>query len=412
MCRNIRNLFNFDPPVTEEEVRAASLQFARKICGFTKPSKTNEDAFSAAVDDVTAVSARLLRALATNAPPKNREEEAAKARARSAARFAAFAVALLMAWNVPQAVAQAPMPGARVVTVSAIPGVVAAGSQWSIAWQGPDNADGIVGTADGGLLFAQEQPNKISKLDSKDHVTSFLEDTHGTGAVSLDPKGRVFVVERTCTDPGRKGPTCTEPTAVAMLAPQRKTIADNIDGKSLGRVNDLIVSKTGHIYFTSEGLFHVDLAGKVSTVGANLRTNGIMLSRDEKILYVTNREEVVAFDVQPDGGATNQRVFAKLEAGGIGDGMAIDAQGRLYVTSAPGVQVFSAEGKYLGVIPTPRPVISVAFTGKGKKTMYVVGAGALGADGKEFQTPQGVRNNAKTIYKIATLAQGFKGRAK
>lgn len=87
MCRNIRPLFNFDPPVTHEEVRAASLQFVRKISGFTKPSKTNEKLFEAAVDEIAAVSARLLRALETNAPPKNREEEAAKAKARSAARF-------------------------------------------------------------------------------------------------------------------------------------------------------------------------------------------------------------------------------------------------------------------------------------------------------------------------------------
>jgi hypothetical protein len=88
MCRNIKNLFNFDPPVTDDEIRAASLQFVRKICGFTKPSKTNEAVFLAAIDDVAAISARLLLALETNAPPKNREEEAAKAKARSAARFA------------------------------------------------------------------------------------------------------------------------------------------------------------------------------------------------------------------------------------------------------------------------------------------------------------------------------------
>lgn len=87
MCRNIKNLFNFDPPVTEEEVRAASLQFVRKISGFTKPSKANEGPFLAAVDEVAEVSARLLRALETHAPPKNREEEAAKAKARSAERF-------------------------------------------------------------------------------------------------------------------------------------------------------------------------------------------------------------------------------------------------------------------------------------------------------------------------------------
>lgn len=88
MCRNIKNLFNFEPPVTDEEIRASSLQFVRKICGFTKPSKANEAAFLAAVDEVAAVSARLLHALETSAAPKNREEEAAKAKARSAARFA------------------------------------------------------------------------------------------------------------------------------------------------------------------------------------------------------------------------------------------------------------------------------------------------------------------------------------
>jgi hypothetical protein len=87
MCRNIKNLFNFDPPVTEEEVRAASLQFVRKISGFHKPSKANEAAFERAIDEVAACSSRLLRSLETVAPPKSREEEAAKAKARAAARF-------------------------------------------------------------------------------------------------------------------------------------------------------------------------------------------------------------------------------------------------------------------------------------------------------------------------------------
>jgi hypothetical protein len=89
MCRNIKILFNFDPPVTDDEIRAASLQFVRKISGFNKPSKANEGAFLAAVDEVAGVSTRLLRSLETNAPPKNREEEAAKARARAAERFGA-----------------------------------------------------------------------------------------------------------------------------------------------------------------------------------------------------------------------------------------------------------------------------------------------------------------------------------
>jgi hypothetical protein len=87
MCRNIKTLFNFDPPVTAEEIQAASLQFVRKISGFTKPSQANEAAFLAAVDEVAQVSTRLLQSLETNAPPKNREEEAAKAKARAAERF-------------------------------------------------------------------------------------------------------------------------------------------------------------------------------------------------------------------------------------------------------------------------------------------------------------------------------------
>ncbi len=87
MCRNIRTLFNFEPPVNDDEIRAASLQFVRKISGFNKPSKGNEPAFLGAVDDIAAISARLLRSLETTAPPKNREEEAAKAKARAAERY-------------------------------------------------------------------------------------------------------------------------------------------------------------------------------------------------------------------------------------------------------------------------------------------------------------------------------------
>ena len=89
MCRNIKTLFNFDPPVTDEEVRAASLQFVRKISGFNKPSKANEASFLAAIEEIAGVSIRLLRSLETSAPPKNREEQAARAKARAAERFGA-----------------------------------------------------------------------------------------------------------------------------------------------------------------------------------------------------------------------------------------------------------------------------------------------------------------------------------
>jgi gluconolactonase len=302
--------------------------------------------------------------------------------------------------------------GIRTVTISAIPGVVAANGQWQIAWQGTNNADGIIATTDDGLLFAQEQPNRISKLDVNDKVSTFLEDTHGAGAIAIDRQGRVLAVQRTCTDPGGQPAQCSEPTVVGVLAPQRKVIADSYDGKPLGRLNDLVADKKGGVYFTVGGAYYVNAAGRVSSLGDSIRANGIMLSPDEAVVYVTNGGSILAFDVQPDGSVSNRRDFAKLEAGGNGDGMAIDAAGRLYVTSQPGVQVFDRAGTYLGLIPTPRSAISVAFAGRDKKTLYVVGSGALDADGKEFTTPQGVRNNAKTIYKLPMLAEGFKGRAK
>jgi sugar lactone lactonase YvrE len=92
--------------------------------------------------------------------------------------------------------------------------------------------------------------------------------------------------------------------------------------------------------------------------------------------------------------------------------MALDNEGRLYVTTQPGVQIISPQGKYLGLIPTLRPVISAAFSGTDKKTLYVVGAGALNADGTEFQTAPGVRNNAKSIYRIPVLTPGVSTRVK
>ena len=128
--------------------------------------------------------------------------------------------------------------GARAVTVTAIPDVVAAGATWSIAWQGTDNADGLVGTPDGGLLFAQEQPRRISKLDAMDRASVFLSDTHGVGSIGIDSKGRVIAVERTCTDPGGHPESCNELTAVSVLTPTRVVLVDRFEGKPLGRLND------------------------------------------------------------------------------------------------------------------------------------------------------------------------------
>ena len=196
---------------------------------------------------------------------------------------------------------------------------------------------------------------------------------------------------------------------MSVLAPKRRVLASSVGGKSLGRVNDLVLSKRGDIYFTSGGAFHMDSKRNVEEFGQGLRTNGIMLSRDEKTLYVTNGAALVAFDVAASGGVANQREFAKLQ--GSGDGMAIDTAGRLYVTTPSGVEVVDEMGKSLGLIPSPRNAISTAFAGPGKRTLYIVGSGAM-IDGKEYVTPAGVRNNGKTIYRIAMQTQGFAGRAK
>ena len=321
----------------------------------------------------------------------------------------------VVAWvlGTPPALAQpGQIPGVRDVHVGEIPGVVSAGAAWTVAWQGPDNADGLVGADDGGLLFAQEQPRRISKLDTMDRVSVVLSGTHGVGSIGIDSGGRLVGVERTCTDPGGRPDECREPPAVSVLTPTRIVIADRFEGKPLGRLNDLVVDGKGTVYFTVGGAYSVGAGGGARSLADDIRANGIMLSRDEQTLYVTNGNAILAFDVRPDGSVANRRAFATLEAGGNGDGMAIDGSGRLYVTSAPGVQVFSAEGAFLGLIPTPRNAISVAFAGPGKRTLYIVGSGASGPDGRELRTPDGVRNNAKTIYRLPMLAEGFKGRAK
>ena len=340
---------------------------------------------------------------------------------RAQTRFTRAGVVALMAFaSVPALFAQRgggqggfPQPApAREVTVAAIPGVVADGAKWTLLWGGPDNADGIVGMDDGTVIFAQEQPNRISRIDAAGKVSSFIEDTHGTGAIAIDAKGRVLGAERTCTDPGGKPDQCKEATNIGVLKPEHKTLADNVMGMGLGRVNDLVADKKGGVYFNGTGLYYVDPNGKVTSFGDGLRTNGVTLSRDEKTLYVTNGPAIVAFDVQADGSTTNQREFGKLEGAGGGDGLAIDAEGRLYVSSNGGVQVLGADGKYLGMIPSPRGVISVAFGGRDKKSLYIVGSGAIDAAGKDLRTPDGVRNNAKSVYKIDLVAQGFKGRVK
>jgi gluconolactonase len=308
------------------------------------------------------------------------------------------------------------LAGERQAVVTGIPGVIDASAKWQLIWADFKTADGIVGTADGGVIFAQEQSDTIRKLDINDKEYAYLTDTHGAGSVSMDPLGRVYAVQRTCTDSARPFyQSCPELPMISILAPERRLLANSFsDGKPLGRLNDLVADGKGGAYFTVGGAYYVSPTGAVRTVAEanSIRSNGIMLSPDGLTLYVTNNTSVVAFDVRPDGTTGNRHDFGTLNGDDGGDGMAVDAAGRLYVTGNKGVHVLAPDGKYLGLIPTPRRPISLAFSGPNKTTLYVPMMGAVGPNGKEWATPEGVRNTAMTIYKIQMVSAGFKGRPK
>jgi gluconolactonase len=279
-------------------------------------------------------------------------------------------------------------PGPKDYTVTAIPGVIAAGAKWTEVWTGTgNNADGPVATKDGGMLFAQNTDSAVLKLDKDGKASILYKDTNTGGALSMSRKGALFVNQRGFKE------------SIVQLAPERKTLVDTYNGDPLdcigGVLNDLSADSKGGVYFTMGVVWHADPKGVVHRYGEGLNTNGIILSANEKILYVTNGTTLVAFDVQKDGSLTNQREFAKLEGGGA-DGSTIDAAGRIYVTSTAGIQVIGPDGKNLGVIPTPRAVITAAFSGKDKKTLYAVA------------------NNQQEdhIFTIPMIAQGYKGRAK
>jgi gluconolactonase len=329
------------------------------------------------------------------------------------ASFALAATAPALAQGQPAAEAQ--------VEIAAIPGVVSGDAQWRTFWSGPMIVDGMAAAADGSLLFAQEQSNSIIKVWPDGQWWVEYPFIAGAGSVSIGKGGAIYAADRSCTDPGLGlGANCTVPSKIVQLAPERRTIADKFaDGKPLGRINDLAADGHGGAYYTQGGLFHAKADGTVDTIveggspaQGGLFTNGLVLSPDGKTLYVTNRTEIMAFDVAADGAVSGKRTFATIagepEGSFGGDGMAVDADGRLYVTTGQGIVVFGKAGKQLGAIPVPRRAITVTIGGPEGRTLY---AGTLGANtptGENWQTPQGVRNLAATIYAIDTLAAGVR----
>ena len=284
-------------------------------------------------------------------------------------------------------------------SVSAIPGVIAAGQKWTKVWEvSGNNADGIIADRNGNVLIAQNHNSDVVRLDAKGTVSVVYKDTHTGGALSQSPKGALFIVERGLHQ------------RAEQLTPQRRVFADKLpNGDPLdclgGVINDLTADSKGGVYFTMGGLFHADSKGTVTRYGENLNTNGVILSPDEKTLYVTNGAfgapgTIAAFDVQADGSLKNQREFVKLPSGG-GDGLTVDSKGNLYVTAGPNLHVVSPEGKVLGSIPAPYGLISAAFAGKNKKTIYAV---------VSLIDPNRLQH--AYVYSIPMEAQGYKGRAK
>ena len=303
-------------------------------------------------------------------------------------------------------------PVPRNVHITAILGVVAAGGKWTKVWQeGGNSADGIIPDKNGSVLVAQEDYDTVLRINADGQTSVAVANAKGVGSLSMDRHGRLYGVHRTERPGSTKPDKASIMNAITELAPERRLIADKwTDGTTLTvRPNDLAADSHRGAYFTTGCLYYASTKG-VTVVADNIRTNGIAFSPDDKILYVTNGSALVAFDVVGPGKLTNRRDFAMLPAGNYGDGMAVDSKGRLYVSSGSGVQVFDNTGKYLGVIPTPRGIISVAFAGPKKKILYVVGSGA--DDEKGLPIRQGPQQTAATVYKLPVIAQGLKDRAK
>jgi gluconolactonase len=289
----------------------------------------------------------------------------------------------------------APQAPATNTVAPAIPGVVAAGTPVTVIKEGFQGTEGPITLPDGSVIFTEPAANRISKIDKDGNVSVFLENTNSSNGLAFDSKGRLISTQ-----------TAAGQERIGVVYPKgsEATLAEKF-----GRPNDLVVTRTGGIYFTAPGaspaVFYIPPGGEAVKVNEDIENpNGIQLSRDEKVLYVNNTrgEYMLAFDIQADGKLANKRNFAQYQGvtkndTGVtsgADGIAIDNDGRVYaaINSTGGVQVFSPEGKYLGTIPTSLGAQNIAFAGPDKKTLYIVGRGAA--------------------FKVQLLAQGFKGRAK
>jgi gluconolactonase len=228
-------------------------------------------------------------------------------------------------------------------------------------------------------------------------ATVLFSDTNTGGAVSRSKNGALYLASRGLG------------AAIIELEPQRKIFANTVNGEPLdcagGVLNDLSADARGGVYVSvsGTGVFYANPQGVMTQYGKNVAgANGIILSPDEKVLYVTNGAVVVAFDVQADGALKNQREFGKLRGGQGGDGSAVDQQGRLYVATGQSADVFSPSGEFLGSIKGPQGMHGVAFGGKDRKSLF----------GIVFYGGWGTPSARNKLIEIPMLAQGYTGRAK
>lgn len=292
-----------------------------------------------------------------------------------------------------------PEPPAIDTVAPNIPGVVAGGTKVQAIRDGFNGTEGPITLPDGSLIFTETAAKRLTKIDKDNHISTFLENVTSSG-LGFDQKGRLIAVNGAA---GHEGISVVYPKGAEAV------LADRTSAPGLNRANDLVVDRKGGVYYTDpdpQTVTYISPSGKIVKVAEGItRPNGIMLSSDDKILYVNDirGEYLLAYDVQPDGTLKNRRNFAKYEktdpltegpfklTSGA-DGLAIDSEGRIYIAGLDGVWVYSAKGEYLGTIPVSRKPQNLAFAGPDKKTLYIVGRGAA--------------------YKVQMLAQGFKGRAK
>ena len=282
---------------------------------------------------------------------------------------------------------------------TAIPGVIAAGQTWKAVWSWEgNNVDGPISGDAGTMLFANNDASNVMKLDPATGLATIVhKDTNTGGALSRSKNGALFLAVRGLN------------TGIEQLEPQRKPFASSFRGEPLecagGVMNDLAADARGGVYFavTGGGLFYANPQGVVSKYGEGIASaNGIILSPDEKTLYVTNGAVVVAFDVKTDGSLTNQREFGKLRGGEAGDGSAVDAQGRVYVATGSSVDVFASNGEFLGSIRGPQGLHGTAFGGRDKKTLF----------GIVFYGTWGTPSARNRVIAMPMIAEGYRGRAK